>query len=911
MLITNFASGELSETLFGRTDLPQYFSGVSRLENFDVIPTGGIHRRNGTKRLKAMEREGRIIPFILDREHHFLLYLMPEVRDGDGAVASPAKIEIYKNGEMVSFVEDTFKVTGAAVSEGGAGYGVNDLLSIGTGDAVIKVLEVDGDGAVKTLVVDNPGSYPSDISGAYGLQGGSGSGAEADIRSEKTVPLYRELNEIKEVQYAQNYDRMILTHENYPPLGLMYHSGNGPVITVGYLYIKYVIDEVNVPGIEASDSTQYDMNYVPAGKGGKGWLTSEGGFPRAVSFFSNRLIFAGTKNSPQRIFASRTGEFDNFSTRKLFRSEQREYITITGTINLEENYILMTHLPDIGKFSYPYQDYYINSPYYEENTKILGLFGNKLYIDAKPKKLVISSDTLAAVAEWSETTIKNDTGSREYFLFTNFDDSRSIFDLSDDFYFTYFAGKIEIRITNRCPSAYPTYYETKVISPEDAEKIVLNLEEFRAYLNDLIASYSRSFRRMIKNNNEINAFLNDFWTYMQTTMQKEVSGGVISRTFYGSPSDIYRQISENSIIDTGEIDTYITLYVKIPLEEEYPTPDDGFTFEIASDMSDAIKWIGQNKNLLIGTETAEWVIPAGVNATNVQAVLNSRYGSDKIQGTAVGDAFCFFQTGAKALVEYYIPQQDNNFRANNMAMLSPGMLHESPAFDFDFVSAPYTKIFVSREDGIAVSLLYERNTGTFAWGRIITCGAVKSVATMPGESGYDEVYLIAERSGAFFLERLDERGRVYLDSNRPWTGSQDDWDRYDNHAAVVYDGTDDRVYPANEAPAPGDFSPPHRMYIGYPFTSRVKSMPVLANDRMKQNNIKALKVRFRDSFMPKVRSEPNGVENTIPFRGKPGEGFSGVVNVPFPGVYERDVFFEFVFEEPRRCEILAVNAEVN
>ncbi|MDR0601714.1 MAG: hypothetical protein LBG42_04970, partial [Treponema sp.] len=65
------------------------------------------------------------------------------------------------------------------------------------------------------------------------------------------------------------------------------------------------------------------------------------------------------------------------------------------------------------------------------------------------------------------------------------------------------------------------------------------------------------------------------------------------------------------------------------------------------------------------------------------------------------------------------------------------------------------------------------------------------------------------------------------------------------------------------------------------------------------------------SFMPKVRSEPNGVENTIPHRGKPGEGFSGVVNVPFPGVYERDVFFEFVFQDPRRCEILAVNAEVN
>ena len=195
MLITNFASGELSETLFGRTDLPQYFSGVSRLENFDVIPTGGIRRRNGTKRLLEMKDdegnplEGRIIPFILDRKNHFLLYLMPEVRDGEGTVTVPAKIEIYKNGELLSYVEDTFKITSAVVSQGGSGYAVDDLLSIGTGDAAVKVLEVDDAGAVQSLVVDNSGSYPSDVSGAYELQGGSGSGAAADIRAEKTTPL--------------------------------------------------------------------------------------------------------------------------------------------------------------------------------------------------------------------------------------------------------------------------------------------------------------------------------------------------------------------------------------------------------------------------------------------------------------------------------------------------------------------------------------------------------------------------------------------------------------------------------------------------------------------------------------------------------------------------------------------------
>jgi hypothetical protein len=323
------------------------------------------------------------------------------------------------------------------------------------------------------------------------------------------------------------------------------------------------------------------------------------------------------------------------------------------------------------------------------------------------------------------------------------------------------------------------------------------------------------------------------------------------------------------------------------------------------------------------------VIPAGVHATNVQAFLNSRYGSDSIQATVVGDAMCFFQTGKKALVEDYIPRQDNNFRAGNMALLSKNMLHESPAFDFDFISAPYTKLFVSREDGTVVSLLYERDTGTFAWGRITTgkevetvedgrtvrtrTGLVKSVATIPGRAGYDDVYFIVRREEGFFLERHSERvredpagdGAVYLDSYRRWDGDAADY----TEDAVVYDGTDNRTYPVTQAPIPD-----HVMWIGYPYTSRVRSMPVLANDRMKQNAIKNLLIRFNDSFMPKAGAfsmeggkEREGVTDSI---GRP-EPYSGVVKIPFPGVWDRDVFFELVHDRPTRCRVLAVNAEAN
>jgi hypothetical protein len=213
-----------------------------------------------------------------------------------------------------------------------------------------------------------------------------------------------------------------------------------------------------------------------------------------------------------------------------------------------------------------------------------------------------------------------------------------------------------------------------------------------------------------------------------------------------------------------------------------------------------------------------------------------------------------------------------------MAMMSKNMLHESPVFDFDFQSAPYTRIFISREDGIVACLLYERMTGTFAWERITSAGHIRSVAVLPG-AGQDEVYFVVERDGAFFLERLDDRDDVYLDG--------------------FHKG----------APGPGEIRSGE--YSGFPYTSRIRSMPVLANDKMKNNVIKTLNIRFHDSYLPEVTALA-GVNREIKTdtiaREEP---YSGIIQISFPGQYDRDVFFEFVHDKPTRCHILAVHAEAN
>jgi hypothetical protein len=295
--------------------------------------------------------------------------------------------------------------------------------------------------------------------------------------------------------------------------------------------------------------------------------------------------------------------------------------------------------------------------------------------------------------------------------------------------------------------------------------------------------------------------------------------------------------------------------------------NNAFSFEIASDMSDAVRWLVSAKYLVAGTETSEWVVPPGVSATSVQAVLNSRNGSADIQGTAIGDAVVFFQAGKRSVREYYIAEQDDRFRSNNLAMMAPQMLSESPAVDFDFVSAPYTRLIVVREDGSAVCLLYERNAGVFAWSRLVlSSGKIRSCATAPAANGYDDIYLAVETTGgSFYLERLREptATSVYRDGHQNGAG-------------------------------------------GTGYEAVMESMPVVTAGGERPKRIAQIAIRFKESFFPVVEALPGEARQVITGRTEP---YTGVVKLPFPGAFDRDVFFRLVAGQDAPCTILSVNAE--
>jgi len=72
----SFASGELSPSLYGRTDFNRYFTGLAKCRNFFIKKTGGAENRSGTEfiaEVKDSTKAVRFIPFVFNNDQTYVL----------------------------------------------------------------------------------------------------------------------------------------------------------------------------------------------------------------------------------------------------------------------------------------------------------------------------------------------------------------------------------------------------------------------------------------------------------------------------------------------------------------------------------------------------------------------------------------------------------------------------------------------------------------------------------------------------------------------------------------------------------------------------------------------------------------------------------------------------------------------
>jgi hypothetical protein len=355
--LTNFTGGELSPRLDGRTDLTKYTSGCSTLENLVVYPHGSAARRPGSTFVAEVadsDNKTRLIPFEFSTTQTYMLEF------------SNLKMRVYKDSGAVLEGDKTISGITAAnpavVTATSHGYSNGDEVLI---SGVSGMTEVNG----KRFLVADKTTNTFELQDKDGVDINSSSftayssGGVANKVFELATPYTTA--QLFDLKFAQSADVMYITHPEHEVEKLSrtghtswtltdvdftkgpmqdanttdttlnpgqsavgtgialvasavtgINSGSGFLSTDvgrfvflsgGYAKITGVTDTTNavITIITALSDANATANWQ------LGAFSDTTGHPSSVTFFEQRLVFAGTTNQPQTIFFSRSGDYEN------------------------------------------------------------------------------------------------------------------------------------------------------------------------------------------------------------------------------------------------------------------------------------------------------------------------------------------------------------------------------------------------------------------------------------------------------------------------------------------------------------------------------------------------------------------------------------------------------------------------
>ena len=272
LALTSFVSGELGAKLDGRTDFAKYATGAKTLENFLVHPQGSATRRVGTKfiaEVKDSSKKTRLIPFEFSTVQTYVLEFgdqyMRVYKDQGQVLSGGSAFEIstpYLEAELFDL-----KFAQSA-----------DVMYICHPNHDARKLASTGHTAwTLTQIAFTDGPYLSENTTATTI---TPSGTTGSITLTASASLFA----------ATDVDRLV-------------SFSNGRAKITGFTSATVVAATVE----DDLDNT----NAVSTWK--LGAFSDTTGHPSCVSFFEQRLVFAGTTNEPQTLYFSKSGDYENMT----------------------------------------------------------------------------------------------------------------------------------------------------------------------------------------------------------------------------------------------------------------------------------------------------------------------------------------------------------------------------------------------------------------------------------------------------------------------------------------------------------------------------------------------------------------------------------------------------------------------
>jgi hypothetical protein len=278
--LTNFTGGELSPRLDGRNDLAKYPTGCKTLENMIVFPHGSAARRSGTQyvaEVKDSSKETRLIPFEFSTTQTYMLEF------GD------QYIRFYKdNGQILS---------------GGSAYEISSPY------LEAELFDIKFAQSADVMYICHP-SHPVQKLSRTGhtawtltdVEFTGGPFMDHNVETTTANPSHKSVGQTTTVTFSSttgiNNNQGFLSTD----VGRLLHIQDGHLEITSITSTTVVVGTVIVDlGISSSTTTDFAL----------GSFSDTTGHPSCVTFFEQRLVFAGTLSQPQTIFFSKSGDYEN------------------------------------------------------------------------------------------------------------------------------------------------------------------------------------------------------------------------------------------------------------------------------------------------------------------------------------------------------------------------------------------------------------------------------------------------------------------------------------------------------------------------------------------------------------------------------------------------------------------------
>lgn len=311
----SFALGELAPSLYARSDLARYYTGLRTCRNMMTMRQGGVQNRPGTTyitEVKDSSRTVRLIPFIFNSDQTYVLEFgnlyMRVLKDGEVVESSPGvPFEL-----VTPYVEADLPTLNYAQSA--------DVVTIVHPNYAPRELARLSDTSwTLTSITFGPSISPPSYS-ATGTTGGYAQESwiltSVNLQGEESLRSVVQNSNTRAshgtpITFSWSAVTDAVEYRVYKKISSV--DGFGVYVAPGTNGVYGLVANPTTPGfIDVGDTSPDLDNQAPLSDTGRNPFDSSGNYPSAVIYSQQRLIFANTDNEPETIWASRIGSYKNF-----------------------------------------------------------------------------------------------------------------------------------------------------------------------------------------------------------------------------------------------------------------------------------------------------------------------------------------------------------------------------------------------------------------------------------------------------------------------------------------------------------------------------------------------------------------------------------------------------------------------